>query len=109
MVSEIEAIVRRYGDEDDKLDNLLPIIECQASEIVFAQLPTEVLSDYHELTTELTRKYRVIENRRSFAAKFSRQNQKHEEKAVDYAAELKRLYESALIGAQEMRTKYGGS
>ncbi|KAH3698906.1 hypothetical protein DPMN_073851 [Dreissena polymorpha] len=35
------------------------MIEGQASEFVFAQLPTEVLSDYHELTSELTRRYRV--------------------------------------------------
>ena len=94
--AKFDAIARRYGwDDDDKLDNLLPMIEGQASEFVFAQLPTEVLSDYHELTSELTRRYRVIETSRSFAAKFSRRNQKHGEKAEDYAAELKRLYDKA--------------
>ncbi|KAH3711574.1 hypothetical protein DPMN_071245 [Dreissena polymorpha] len=67
----------------------------QASEFVFAQLPTELLSDYHELTSELTRRYRVVETSRSFAAKFSRRNQKQGEKAEDYAAELKRLYDKA--------------
>ncbi|KAH3725816.1 hypothetical protein DPMN_051665 [Dreissena polymorpha] len=71
------------------------MIEGQASEFVFAQLPTEVLSDYHELTSELTRRYRVIETSRSFAAELSRRNQKHGEKAEDYAAELKRLYDKA--------------
>ncbi|KAH3881206.1 hypothetical protein DPMN_005129 [Dreissena polymorpha] len=51
--AKFEAIARSYSwDEDDKLDNLLPMIEGQASEFVFAQLPTEFLSDYHELTTE---------------------------------------------------------
>jgi len=94
--AKFDAIARRFGwDDDDKLDNLLPMIEGQASEFVFAQLPTEVLSDYHELTSELTRRYRVIETSRSFAAKFSRRNQKHGEKAEDYAAELKRLYDKA--------------
>ncbi|KAH3717550.1 hypothetical protein DPMN_060342 [Dreissena polymorpha] len=77
-----------YGwDEDDKLDILLPMIEGQASEFVFEQLPTEALSDYHELITELTRRYRVIEISRSFVAKLSRRNQKHGENAEDYAAE----------------------
>ncbi|KAH3809015.1 hypothetical protein DPMN_137378 [Dreissena polymorpha] len=71
------------------------MIEGQASEFVFAQLLTAVLSDYHELTTELTRRYRVIETSRSFAAKFSRRNQKHVEKAEDNTAELKRLYDKA--------------
>ena len=71
------------------------MIEGQASEFVFAQLPTEVLSDYNELTTELTRMYRLIETSRSFLAKFSRRNQKHGEKAEDYAAELERLYDKA--------------
>ncbi|KAH3770901.1 hypothetical protein DPMN_172199 [Dreissena polymorpha] len=46
--ARFDAIARRFcWDDDDKLDNLLPMIEGQASEFVFAQLPTEVLSYYH--------------------------------------------------------------
>ncbi|KAH3777044.1 hypothetical protein DPMN_178480 [Dreissena polymorpha] len=82
-------------EKGDKLDNLLPMIEGQAGEFVFAQLPTEVLSDYHGLTTELTKRYRVIETSRSFAAKFCRRNQKHGEKAEYHAAKLKCIYDNA--------------
>ncbi|KAH3752860.1 hypothetical protein DPMN_187486 [Dreissena polymorpha] len=71
---------RRYPE--GMLDNQLAIIEGQASEFVFTQLPTEVLSDYHELTAELTRRYRVIDTSRSFAANFTE----------DYVAELMRKY-----------------
>jgi hypothetical protein len=86
----------RYGwSEEDKLDNLIPRIEGQAAEFVFSQLPTEILNDYYELKSELTRRYRVIETSRSFAAKFTRRNQRHGETAEEYAADLKRLYGKA--------------
>ncbi|XP_053385508.1 uncharacterized protein LOC123539473 [Mercenaria mercenaria] len=94
--SKFEAMAHRYGwTEEDKLDNLLPKIEGQASEFVFSQLPVEILDNYSELMSELTRRYRVIETSRSFAAKFSRRNQKHGETVEEYAAELKRLYGKA--------------
>ncbi|KAH3896993.1 hypothetical protein DPMN_021177 [Dreissena polymorpha] len=60
--SKFEAIARRYGwEEKDKLDNLLPRLEGQASECVFTQLPSRILSDYERLTSEITSRYRVIE------------------------------------------------
>lgn len=94
--AKFEAIARRYGwGEDDKLDNLLPRIEGQASEFVFSQLPLCALDDYGYLVEELTRRYRVVETSRSFAAKFSRRNQRHGETAENYAAELKMLYDKA--------------
>ncbi|KAH3813075.1 hypothetical protein DPMN_141524 [Dreissena polymorpha] len=52
LSEKLEAMVRTFdGNEGDKLDNLLPMIEGQACQFAFAQLPSEVLSDYHELTT----------------------------------------------------------
>ena len=95
-IAKYEAIAHRYGwREEDKLDNLLPRIEDQASEIAFSQLPTCVLDDYSYLVEELTRRYRVVETSRSFAAKFSRRSQRHGETAENYAAELKMLYDKA--------------
>ncbi|KAH3866624.1 hypothetical protein DPMN_029722 [Dreissena polymorpha] len=94
--SKFEAIARRYGwEEEDKLDNLLPRLEGQASEFVFTQLPSRILSDYERLTREITSRYRVIETPRSFAAKFNRRSQRHGETAEEYAAELKKLYDKA--------------
>ena len=95
-IAKYEAIARRYRwGEEDKLDNLLPRIEGQASEFVFCQLPPDALDDYEFLVSELTRRYRVVETNRSFAAKFSRRNQRHGETAENYAAELKMLYDKA--------------
>lgn len=94
--AKFEAIAIRYRwCEDDKLDHLLPLIEGQACEFVFSQLHKDVLQDYFELTSELSRRYRVIETSRSFAAKYSKRNQRHGETAEEYAAELKRLYDKA--------------
>lgn len=104
-LAKFEAIAQRQTwDENDMLDVLLPLIEGQASEFVFAQLPKETLRDYHDLTAELTRRYRVIETSRSFAAKFSQRNQRHGETAEDYAADLKRLYDRA-HGHRDRRTR----
>lgn len=95
-LAKLEAIADRYNwDEDEKLDYLLPRIEGQASEFVFTQLPKEALREYDWLTSELTRRYKVIETSQSFAAKFSRRNQRVGETIEEYAAELKRLYDKA--------------
>lgn len=95
-LAKFEAIAYRYRwGYETRLDYLLPLIEGQASKFVFAQLPKQALCDYNELTTQLTRRYRVIETSQSFAAKFSRRNQKHGESAEAYAADLKRLYDKA--------------
>lgn len=95
-LSRFEAIGKRYEwDEEDLLDNLLPRIEGEASSFVFSQLPPEALSDYELLVREMTRRYRVVETPQSFAAQFSRRNQKIGETIEAYAAELKRLYDKA--------------
>lgn len=91
-----ETLATRYDwDEDMKLDQLLPRLQGSAAEFVFAQLPTQIHSNYKELVQELSNRYRVIETAKTFAGKFNRRMQKSGESAEDYAAELKRLYDKA--------------
>lgn len=50
---------------------------------------------YSELVKELNSRFRVVETKRTFAAKFSQRVQGPNETAEEYAAELKRLYSKA--------------
>lgn len=104
-LARFEALARRHNwDEECKLDYLLPRIEGLAGEFVFGQLPPVVLEDYGELIREMSNRFRVVETSRSFAAKFSRRNQRVGETAEDYAAELKLLYDKA-HGYRDRRTR----
>ncbi len=90
--ARFEAIANRYRwDDEDKLDQLLPRLEGQASEFVFSQLPPRVLTSYQHLVAELNSRYRVIHTARSYAAKFSKRSQKYGEMAEDFAADLKNV------------------
>ena len=71
-VSRFEAIAeRRQWDDDTKLDNLLPKLLGRAGDFVFTQLPKQTLECYSELVKELNSRFRVVETKRTFAAKFS--------------------------------------
>ena len=71
-VSRFEAIAeRRQWDDDTKLDNLLPKLQGRAGDFVFIQLPKQTLECYSELVKELNSRFRVVETKRTFAAKFS--------------------------------------
>ncbi len=95
-IARFEAIAYRYQwSEEDRLDQLLPRIEGTAAQFVFSQLPAAVLCNYRELVGEINSRFRVVETARSFAAKFSRRNQRHGETAEEYAADLKMLYDKA--------------
>lgn len=95
-INRFETIAERQNwDEDQKLDNLLPKLQGSAGEFVFTQLKRDTLRDYRELVSEINNRFRVIETPRTFAAKFSKRNQKPNETAEEYAAELKRLYDKA--------------
>lgn len=95
-VSRFEAIAERRSWSDEmKLDNLLPKLQGKAGEFVFTQLPRHTLSDYGALIKELNSRFRVVETKKTFAAKFSQRTQKPGETAEEYAAELKRLYAKA--------------
>ena len=104
-LARFEAIARRHRwTEDDKLDNLFPLIEGKAAEFVYSQLPATVLNDYKELVRELNSRYRVIETPRLYAVQFGRREQKTSESAEEYAAELKTLYFKA-YGHRDRRTR----
>ncbi len=94
-------------DDEDKLDQLLPRLEGQASEFVFSQLPPAVLSSYSDLVVELNSRYPVIRTGRSYAAKFSKRSQKYGETAEDFAADLKMLYDKG-HGYRDRRTRNEG-
>ena len=95
-VSRFEAIAeRRQWDDDTKLDNLLPKLQGRAGDFVITQLPKQTLECYSELVKELNSRFRVVETKRKFAAKFSQRVQRPNETVEEYAADLKRLYSKA--------------
>jgi len=70
-------------------------LEGHAAEFAFTQLIPATLHNYQELKAELNSRFRVVETAKTFAAKFTRRNQRHGEPAESYAAELKMLYDKA--------------
>lgn len=95
------ANIRGWTD-DEKLDQLLPKLQGDAGEFVFGQLSTDVRSDYKRLIKELELRFKKIETCKSFGVKFSRRNQKAGETFEDYGAELKRLYDKAHPGRDNL-------
>lgn len=105
-INRFEAIARRRSwTEEEKLDELLPRIQGEAGNLVFTQLPVGVLDRYTDLVRELSYRYRVIENTKSFKVRFSSRNQKPREKAEEYAAELKRLHHKAYPNRDRQQRK----
>ena len=103
--ARFEAIACRFGwTDEDRLDQLLPKLEGLAGEFVFVQLPTDVLYNYKELVREMNSRFRRIETEKSFAAKFSRRDQRNNETAEEYASELKMLYDKA-HGYRDRKTR----
>ena len=95
-IRRFEAIAeRKHWDDGTKLDNLLPKLQGRAGDFVFTQLPKQTLTCYSELVKELNSRFRVVETKRTFAAKFSQRVQGPNETAEEYAADLKRLYSKA--------------
>ena len=95
-VSRFETVADRKGwSEETKLDNILPKLQGKAGEFVFTQLSRRTLSCYSELIKELNSRFRVVETRKTYAAKFSQRAQRNGETAEEFAAELKRLYAKA--------------
>ncbi|XP_069109870.1 uncharacterized protein [Argopecten irradians] len=84
----------RWGHEE-RLDQLLPRLQGKAGEFVLDQLTKRERNNYKILVRELNNRYRVIESSKTYAAQFSRRNQKPSESVEEYAAELKRLYDKA--------------
>ena len=95
-VNRFEAVAkRRQWDEETKLDHLLPKLQGKAGDFVYTQLPRRTLTSYNELIKELNSRFRVVETKKTYAARFSQRTQKPGETAEEFAAELKRLYAKA--------------
>ena len=87
-ISRFESVAkRRNGNDDTKLDYLLPRLQGRAGDFVFNQLSEEEISCYPTLVKELTSRFNTIETEKTFAAKFSRRMQRHDETAEEYAAD----------------------
>lgn len=68
-----------------------------AADFVFGQLSADVISNYSKLVGELNNRYRVIENRKTFAAQLHKRHQRSNETVEEFAADLKRLYDKAHV------------
>lgn len=90
-----ETAERKRWNEKRKLDELLPRFHGVAAEFVYGQLSKSTRRSYKKLITELNNRFRVVETRKTYIAKFSNRQQKPGERVEDYAAELKNLYDKA--------------
>ncbi|CAC5386246.1 unnamed protein product [Mytilus coruscus] len=70
-------------------------LQGEAGDFVFDQLNSKTLKNYSKLATELKNRFGVFENKRTYKVQFNRRTQKPNENTVDYAAELKRIYDKA--------------
>jgi len=82
-------------NEEDKLTELLQLLDGHAAEFVFMHLPAWILHDYQALTYEIGMRFRVVQAPKVFAAKYSHRDQQPHESLEAYAAELKSLYHKA--------------
>ena len=91
-------------DETTRLSELMQRLQGTAAEFVFDEIPQEMLTNYESLVSELDSRFKSVETDRTFKVQFSKRLQKYDETVVDYAAELKRLYDEAYPGRNpEMR------
>ncbi|CAC5355424.1 unnamed protein product [Mytilus coruscus] len=90
-----EVADRKGWNKDDRLDELLQRLHCQAGDFAYGQLPRRARQDYDLLIDELNSRYRVIETSKTFRVKLSNRNQHPHESVEEYAAVLKRLYDQA--------------
>ena len=75
-----------------------------AAEFVFNEIPTDILTNYSGLVSELDSRFKTDETNRTYKVQFSKRFQKYDESIEEYAAELKRLYDKAYPGRNtEMR------
>ena len=90
-----DIATRQHWSIDDKLDVLLLKVHGLAADFVFDQLSSEIRQDYRALTTALKNRFRKIANPKLYSMKFDGCNQRRNQTAEDYAAELKMLYDKA--------------
>ena len=82
-------------DSEEKLSELKSLMRGDACDFVFDQLPSKTRKNYKLLKRELKHRFRKVENPKTFAAIFSKRNQKSSETVEEYSSELKRLYDKA--------------
>lgn len=99
-----EVATLRQWDDHHKLDELLPKLQGPAGEFVYSQLSHRVRTNYPTLIQELNSRFRVVETRKTFGAKFSNRVQKNGETVEEYAADLKRLYDKSHAD-RDLRTR----
>ena len=90
-----EVADRKRWSNEKRLDELLPRLQGTAGEFVFGQLRMAIRGYYDTLIFELNSRFSVVETKKTYAAQFSKRNQKVGETTEEYAAELKRLYDRA--------------
>ncbi|CAC5395660.1 unnamed protein product [Mytilus coruscus] len=95
-INRFEAVANLQNwDNKTKLSELLTRLQGEAGDFVFDQLNSKTLKNYSKLATELTNRFGVFENKRTYKVQFNRRTQKPNEDTADYAAELKRIYDKA--------------
>jgi len=93
--------------EEDKLTELLQLLDGHAAGFVFMHLPPWILQDYQALTYEIGMRFRVVQAPKVFAAKYSHRDQQPHESLETYAAELKSLYHTAFPNhSQQTRQRF---
>ena len=86
---------RHQWDDEQRLDELLPRLQGDAGDFVYAQLSRETRQKYIRLIAELDARFRKVETAKTYGVRFSNRDQKAGESVEEYAAELKRLYDKA--------------
>jgi len=86
---------RHCYSQEDKLTELLQLLDGPAAEFVFGHLPTWTLYDYHTLMYEIEMRFRVVRTPKMYAAQFTHRDQQLNESLEGYAADLKSLYHKA--------------
>ena len=82
----------RAWSKAQQLDEILPLIQGAAGDFVWGQLSKHTRRDFNLLVQELTHRFRKVETRKTFGARFSHRVQQEGESVQLFAAELKKLY-----------------
>lgn len=77
-----------------------------AADFTYGQLKATTLKNYRELVRELKSRYGEIESCKSYRTNFNYRRQLKYESPEEFAAELKRLYDKAIISGLGERIWY---
>ena len=92
--NRFEAVAEIQGwNKKEKLAELLPRLQGIAGEFVYDQLSKDVTTSYRKLVRELDNRFREVDTTKIYITKFYNRRQLANEPVLEYAAELKRLYD----------------